>query len=248
MKIQILSDLHQEFEQKDFIYNKADLIIIAGDLDVRTRGIEWLLNTITSIPIIYILGNHEYYGGSYPATLLKIKQKALGTNVHVLENETIDIDGIRFHGATMWTDFSLLGNPKYYGIICQERVNDYKKIRRDPTYSKLRTIDTFSFHNQSRKWLEQSLSMSDKTCNIVITHHAPSAQSLSDNQRCEPVAAAYASNLESIMEMHSPHLWIHGHIHKQSHYYIGQTEVRCNPRGYPKTTPSDFIEELYIEL
>jgi predicted phosphodiesterase len=128
MKIQILSDLHQEFGQKDFIYNKADLIIIAGDLDVRTRGIEWLLNTITSIPIIYILGNHEYYGGSYPATLLKIKQKALGTNVHVLENECVDIDGIRFHGATMWTDFSLLGNPKYYGIICQERVNDYKKI------------------------------------------------------------------------------------------------------------------------
>ena len=114
MKIQIISDLHQEFGFMGMNFDMADLIIFAGDIHVGTKGIEWMLKQVSSTPIIYVLGNHEHYKGSYPKTLHKIKNLAENSNIHVLENESVDVEGIRFHGATLWTDFSIFGNPRKY--------------------------------------------------------------------------------------------------------------------------------------
>jgi predicted MPP superfamily phosphohydrolase len=121
MKIQIVSDLHQEFGYTDLRFGQADLVILAGDTHVGTKGIEWVESVVKGVPVIYILGNHEYYKGSYPRTLRKIRAAAEGTNVHVLENKSVEIDGITFHGATLWTNFALFGDPKIYGSICQEK-------------------------------------------------------------------------------------------------------------------------------
>ena len=111
MKIQIISDLHQEFGQLDLNFENADIVIFAGDINYGTKGIEWIKSKIRDKPIIYILGNHEYYKGSYPKTLNQIRVAANGTNVFVLENNRIEIEGIRFHGASLWTDFALFGDP-----------------------------------------------------------------------------------------------------------------------------------------
>src|SRR5688572_22260382 len=146
MKLQVISDLHQEFGFMDISFEGADLVILAGDINLGTKGIEWIKATITDIPVIYVLGNHEYYRGSYPKTLNKITELSYGTNVHVLENKSIVIDDVTFHGTTLWTDFELLGDPKINGSICQSNMNDYKLIRRDPSYSKLRSIDTYVIH------------------------------------------------------------------------------------------------------
>lgn len=99
-----------------------------------------------NIPVIYILGNHEYYKGSYPKTLNKIKSAAENTNIRVLEDSFLDIGDIRFHGCTLWTDFALFGNSVEAGMYCQPKMNDYKMIKRDPSYSKMRTVDTFKIH------------------------------------------------------------------------------------------------------
>ena len=72
MKIQIISDLHQEFGISELCFDNADLVIFAGDINLGTKGIEWIKSKIKNIPVIYILGNHEYYKGSYPKTLNKI--------------------------------------------------------------------------------------------------------------------------------------------------------------------------------
>jgi predicted phosphodiesterase len=69
MKIQIISDLHQEFGSMDLSFEGADVVVLAGDINLGTKGIEWIKSTITDIPVIYVLGNHEYYKGSYPKTL-----------------------------------------------------------------------------------------------------------------------------------------------------------------------------------
>ena len=111
MRIQIISDLHQEFGITELSFDSADLVILAGDTNLGTKGIEWAKKYIPNKPVIYILGNHEYYKGSYPNTLRKIIAASTGTNIRVLENERIEFNGIRFHGATLWTDFSLFGNP-----------------------------------------------------------------------------------------------------------------------------------------
>ncbi len=73
MKIQIISDLHQEFGMSELNFDNADVVVIAGDVNVGTKGIDWILSKIKDKPVIYVLGNHEYYKGSYPKTLKKLK-------------------------------------------------------------------------------------------------------------------------------------------------------------------------------
>nr|WP_319397282.1 metallophosphoesterase [uncultured Carboxylicivirga sp.] len=248
MKIQIISDIHQEFGFNQFSFDNADIVVFAGDINLGVKGISWMVKEISNKPVIYVLGNHEYYKGSYPKTLLKIKEVAKGTNIHVLENESIEIDGITFHGATLWTDFSIFGNPIKYGIICQEKMNDYKKIRRDPSYSRLRTIDTFNLHNQSISWLKKSLIGSKTVTNIVVTHHAPSIKSLPDQYKEDPVSSAYASNLEDFIIEQKPQYWLHGHVHTPVRYKINETEVICNPHGYIDEKYNGYEKELIIEI
>ena len=232
MKIQIISDLHQEFGMSEFSFDNADLVVFAGDINLGIKGLHWIQSRIKNKPVIYVLGNHEYYKSSYPKVLNKLKSLVTNTNVHVLEDSFIDFEDVRFHGCTLWTDFSIFGDPMEYGIICQSSMNDYKMIKRDPTYSKLRSIDTYKIHQVSRKWLDESLQNSDKSKNIVVTHHAPSLHSVPEQYKKDPVTAAYASNMEEFISKHQPDFWIHGHIHTPARYHIGKTEVICNPHGY----------------
>ncbi|GGG96427.1 metallophosphoesterase [Pedobacter zeae] len=248
MKIQIISDLHQEFGISDLSFQNADLVILAGDINLGTKGIEWVKQNISNKPVIYVLGNHEYYKGTYPNTLNKIVVQAKDSNIYVLENSFVEFEGIRFHGATLWTDFSLFGNPMEYGIICQSKMNDYKLIRRAPTYSKLRTIDTYKIHKISKNWLQKSLEESIGYKNVVITHHAPSVRSLPSLYINDPISAAYASDLEDLIIKYHPSYWIHGHIHTPARYRIGETEIICNPHGYINEKYNGYDKELIIEI
>jgi hypothetical protein len=145
----------------------------------------------------------------------------------LLENKAVTIEDVTFHGATLWTDFALMGDSRLNGSICQGKMNDYKMIRRDPSYSKLRSIDTYLIHQQSLKWLQASLESSTTTKNIVVTHHAPSAKSVPEEYKDDIVASAYASNLESVILRYAPQFWIHGHIHVPIKYEVGSTKVLC---------------------
>ena len=247
MKIQIISDLHQEFGISELYFDNADLVIFAGDINLGTKGIEWIKSKIKNIPVIYILGNHEYYKGSYPKILNKIKSAAENTNIHVLEDSFLDIEDIRFHGCTLWTDFALFGNSVEAGMYCQPKMNDYKMIKRDPSYSKMRTVDTFKIHQFSKHWLNESLKNSTKEKNIVVTHHAPSLLSVPDNFKNDLLTSAYASNLDDFITKHQPDFWFHGHIHTPCRYSIGKTEVICNPHGYLDDPDNGYDRELIIE-
>lgn len=198
--------------------------------------------------MIYILGNHEYYKGSYPKTLNKIKSAAENTNIHVLEDSFLDIEDIRFHGCTLWTDFALLGNSVEAGMYCQPKMNDYKMIKRDPSYSKMRTVDTFKIHQFSKHWLNESLENSTKEKNIVVTHHAPSLLSVPDNFKNDLLTSAYASNLDDFITKHQPDFWFHGHIHTPCRYSIGKTKVICNPHGYLDEPYNGYDREMIIEI
>eukprot|EP01133_Synstelium_polycarpum_P016546 gene16546-19661_t len=248
MKIQIISDLHQEFGVSDLNFENADLVILAGDTNLGTKGIDWVKKNIPDKPVLYILGNHEYYKGSYPKTLHKIKKASMDSNVFVLENERVELNGIRFHGTTLWTDFSLFGNPVEYGVICQAKMNDYRQIRKDPSYAKLRSIDTYKIHQFSKLWLEESLEESGDYKNVVITHHAPSIRSVPEVYKKDPVSSAYASDLESVIFRHKPLYWIHGHIHTPVRYKIDETEIICNPHGYIDEKYNGYQKELIVEI
>jgi Icc-related predicted phosphoesterase len=244
MKIQILSDLHIEFQPFDIPDTKADIIVLAGDIHLREKGVKWAIENIPNKPVIYVLGNHEYYGAAYPKLLEKLKQYSLNTNVHILENDLIIIEGIKFLGCTLWTDFRLLGEARMAELEANQAMNDYKKIRLSPKYSKLRAVDTSIICKQSISWLKTSLS--GKT--VVITHHAPSAKSIPPQYREDCLSPAYASNLDHLVSDSGALLWVHGHIHHQSDYQIGQTRIICNPRGYPQEMNSCFNPGLTLEI
>ena len=138
MNIRLYSDLHIEFE--DFIAEAkdVDVVVLAGDIDIGVRGVDWIIRQRFQCPVVYVLGNHEYYKHRYPSLVGKVKEYAAGNNIHVLENDNVDIDGVRFHGATLWTNFELFGDPKLAGPECQQLMTDFRKIRIEPSYSKIK--------------------------------------------------------------------------------------------------------------
>ena len=247
MKARILSDLHIEFADLTVHDDDVDLVIAAGDIHLGLKGIHWLLETYSK-PIVYVLGNHEYYKGVYPKTLNKMREASEGTHLHLLENDSIQLGEIAFFGCTLWTDFNLFGNPEVAGYSAQQVMNDFKKIRRLPNYSKLRSVDAAIIHKRSITWLDQALKASEAKYKVVVTHHAPSKLSLPERRQDRLDSAAYASNLDAFIEEHQPDLWCHGHIHHCADYQIGNTRVIANPRGYPDEPNLAFNVNHSIDL
>ncbi len=126
-------------------------------------------------------------------------------------------------------------------------MNDFKKIRKEKSYAKMRSIDIAAIHQRSKAWLIQSLSNSVANTNIVITHHAPSIRSIPDIYRDDIICSAYASNLESLIEEHRPNLWLHGHVHNSLDYQIASTRIICNPRGYQNEFNESFVPDLIVK-
>lgn len=248
MKLRLISDIHLEFEPYIADFSGADVIVLAGDIGTGRMGLDWALALNASVPIIYVLGNHEYYKKVYPKLLNKLRDSAAGSHVHILENEYLDLDGVRFHGASLWTDFALFGDPRLAGFECQRKMSDYRFIRREPSYSKIRSLDIAVIHKKSLTWLDASLGASPAKANVVVTHHAPSLRSAPAQYRNDILTSAYASNLDDFVEKHQPNLWLHGHMHSSCDYMIGNSRVVCNPKGYPGELNPDFNPMLTLEV
>lgn len=248
MRIRILSDLHLEFGPAGLPEVAADVVVLAGDVDKGTRGIDWAIERFAGTPVVYVVGNHEYYGHALPQLTEKLRLAAAGTNVHLLENRSVSIGGITFFGCALWTDFDLHGNRRLAEIEANVQMTDYRAIRVSPHYRRLRPADTAAFHLASRRWLERELAAPAAGPRVVVTHHAPSARSLVPGTRHLPVSAAYASHLDALVEASGAGLWVHGHTHNAVDYRIGATRVVSNPRGYPDEGVAEFAPSGIVEL
>lgn len=248
MRIHILSDLHLEFQPFILPEVDADVVVLAGDIHIGEKGIFWAINNIPKKPVIYVLGNHEYYSNAYPKLIDKLKQEAKATNINVMENQSIELDGITFLGCTLWTDFQLFSNARFAEYEASQQLNDFRKIRRSPSYSKLKPSDVAVIQKKSVFWLKESLSKIDTKKLVVVTHHAPSFKSIPLEYKQDILSASYASNLDDLVLDSKATLWIHGHIHSQLNYKIGSTQVICNPRGYPDEQNHLFDPRLVLDI
>ena len=88
-KILVYSDLHLEFS--DFAPSSAefDVVVLAGDIGVGTQGVEWAIRNFEDKPVVYICGNHEFYGLDLHGVMRESRELAAGSNVHFLENESV---------------------------------------------------------------------------------------------------------------------------------------------------------------
>jgi Icc-related predicted phosphoesterase len=248
MKLQIFSDLHVEFESFYPPATEADVVILAGDIHVGKKGIDWAKASFPDRPVLYVLGNHEYYGRAYPKHIDDLRKLASGTNIHILENDRLVIDDVTFLGCTLWTDFQLFGDPKIAGYYATQMMTDYRKIRVNPQYRKLRSLDTAVIHAKSLRWLQESVLELRGEKIVIITHHAPSSRSIPASFQEDILSAAYASHLEAFVMESDAKLWVHGHLHTQQDYSIGNTRIICNPRGYPDEQNQNFIPDLIVEV
>lgn len=249
MNLHILSDLHIEFGPFDLPETQADVLIFAGDVHTKRNGIKWIKEQAPKdIPIIYVMGNHEFYGEKHPRIIEKIKDEAAGSNIHILENEKVEIDGYTFFGCTLWSDLELISPSPIIGATAAMEMNDYKRIRSSFTYKKLSPKDTRSEHLNSVSQIRKFLDSHNPEKSIIVTHHAPSIRSLPEHRRKKPVSCAYASNLDHVIQKFEPALWIHGHIHHNQDYHIGSTRIISNPRAYIDEPNPAFDPNLTIQL
>jgi Icc-related predicted phosphoesterase len=247
MKIYVLSDIHLEFTDFEPPKTDADVIVLAGDIHVGTGGIKWALQTFSDKPVIYVPGNHEYYGSNLQQTLDEIKSLTADTHIHVLEKNQVIINDVEFLGCTLWTDFNLTGQSQSSKNLATRYINDYEVITYGTRKRNLTTRDTTNMHTSSAQWLrKQPRGKASKR--VIVTHHAPCQNSLPPVFSAHGLHAAYASNLEKLISEASAELWLHGHIHASSDYVVNGTRIICNPRGYAEGANNQFIDDLIIEI
>ncbi len=230
MKLHILSDLHLEFCTFDPAPTDADVVILAGDIAVGMAGIQWALQKF-QVPVIYVPGNHEYYHAD-----LNIRSEmhalAAGSHVHVLDDRSVTLAGVRFVGLTLWTDFDLFGAALRDQAMqaTQQNIRDFHVIT---DQGQPFTVDRSRLlHQRSRRWLAEQLEapVEGSNATVVVTHHAPHRGSLAQRYANDLTSAAFISNLDMLMGKAA--LWVHGHTHTSFDYAVAGTRVLCNPRGY----------------
>lgn len=245
MKIQLLSDLHHEFSKHRYQPTDADVIVLAGDIDLGTAGIQWA-RTLDK-PVIYVAGNHEFYRSEMLSMIQLMRQHAEGTNVHFLERDSVVIDGVRFLGTTLWTDFELFGPEHKRGMmsIGGRSLNDFRAIQyggRSDFHSiqyragTFRPEDSVDLHKESVRWLQEQFATPHDGKTVVVTHHMPLAQVISDRYKDDLLSACFASRLDHLMGPAA--LWCYGHTHDSGDKTVSGTRVVGNPRGYPMSDGS----------
>ena len=228
MKILVYSDLHLEFECFTPPSVEVDLVILAGDIHLLTKGVVWA-NEQFGCPVLYCVGNHEMYRGHLTRTLEKMKAVA-SDNVHVLDNEIWIEGGVRFLVATAWTDYSGTGDVVAASAVCAQEMTDFRMIRAGNNYRRLRPADLIEKNRASHEFLAGELATPFAGKTVVVTHHCPIAEA-AGNEHEGHISAAYFNRWHGLVEQ--AHAWIFGHTHSAIDAEFGRCRVISNPRGYP---------------
>lgn len=251
-RLRILSDLHLEFGPLDLAYRNEDILVLAGDIGIGTNGAEWAhaYGRANAINVVMVAGNHEFYHGEMTTVSWQLRKMG-DAYFQVLDNELMIINGIRFIGAPLWTDYRLgnLDDNQVQGaqILARGQINDHHLIKVGsnsflPSYAA-------TLHKRSVNFLKSSIVRVSNVPTVILTHHLPSARSIAPCYADDPLNPAYASDLDDLVAVSGAKLWIHGHTHHSADYLIGNTRVLCNPRGYyPQDLNPTFDPDLIVEL
>jgi hypothetical protein len=251
MRLHVLSDLHVDIAGNAWsppAFTDADVVVCAGDtMAPQTLGLRWLRDAFPGQRLLCVPGNHDFYSHhiehqpelktTYEEQRRRAPELARELGISLLDDDEIVIGDVRFLGSTLWTDFQQRPGYVMFGDAVREaerRHNDYRRIKVDPGRSrnKFTAAHSIAAHRKSRVFLRDALARPFTGDTVVVTHHLPSPRSL--HPAASDLDWCYTSDLEAMMHGETaPALWIHGHIHHNADYVVGNTRVLANPRGYP---------------
>ena len=234
MKIQLASDLHLEHLEKKFPRARiikpadgADMLVLAGDIHRAAKAVEVFRDW--PVPVLYVAGNHEFYSERWERVRAELRSACEGTQIRFLDNDAFHLDGVRFLGCTLWTDFKQPGMTQTESMLAVRRsLNDYTLIRTEK--GKLRPYQTLADHEHSRAWLETELAKEFEGPTVVVTHHAPHFRSIHRRFVGNPINGGFVSDLTPLLGQAD--LWLHGHVHNGFDYQEDGCRVVANPAGY----------------
>lgn len=265
MKIQLLSDLHNEFLRNgktspnhlwsgSIPETDAEIIILAGDIDTGTNGAEWAISESERLgkSIIYVLGNHEFYGYEYRSVKEKIAKQCKGTGVHCLDPGVYVEDDVRFIGATLWTDYTADISVSQDLAMCyvDKALTDHRviKYRSGDSYRRFKPHDALAIHLKELNWLKQKLDSHHQGKTVVVTHHGPHPVCQHPAFPVSEMSAAFHSDLGGLIDDSDIDVWVYGHTHSNLDEGIFDTRIISNQAGYPGESVRGFDSGLTIEL
>jgi Icc-related predicted phosphoesterase len=272
MKINLVSDLHLDVSGYQELPG-GEVLILAGDI-CEARSIRKdhhstkLLSDqpITQYPsseffkyecakyekVFMVMGNHEHYHGRFDKTYNELKSM-LPDNVTLLEDEVEEYNGVMFMGATLWTDLNKRDPITAWHL--KSAMNDFKVVQNfypaKSLYHKLTPEHTAEVHFKTKQYFKMMLEEHRDKPFVVITHHAPSFESVDDKYKHDSTMnGGYASDLsEFVLDHENIKFWVHGHMHDPVSYKIGNTHVLSNPRGYvPWEAGNGFDPKLTFNI
>jgi Icc-related predicted phosphoesterase len=230
----------------------VDLVIVAGDVcEGVLRAFEHLRRIVPmDIPIVMVPGNHEFYRGFIPDELALAFAHASAFNLHVINGTAVELGGVRFVGATLWTDYRAFGEANKTRVMnaCAKGMNDHRLISwQKKPWRRFRPQEAALLHHRSKAAITETLAAPFAGPTVVVSHHAVHWDSIHPGFRSNLVTGAFVSDLSELIETYQPTLWVHGHVHNSSDYLVGETRVLCNPHGYGTENPN-FNGALVVEL
>ena len=239
----------------------CDVAIVAGDVadGLTKRSIPWLAACVVPYVrlVVYVPGNHDFYGVRWQSELERGRVAAAAAGIHLLAvGETLAIEGVRIVGATLWTDYGILGEAWRYPSMATAGgriggMRDHRQIRvRTPVgeTAAFSPSAAAAAHVEQLGRIERALAEPWGGPTVVVTHHAPHPRSIGREGPLLSIDAAYASDLTRVLEgPDAPDLWVHGHVHRSSDYAVGRTRILANPRGRRGENPA-FNPALVLEI
>lgn len=251
--ISCCSDLHIEFDYQAL--PGGEVLILAGDiceaknykkdfhstklLDANPGTYKYRdffeIECAKYDQVFYVMGNHEHYRGRFDKTANELRSM-LPANVTVLDKDYVEYNGVIYLGGTLWTNLNNADSLTIWTL--KSMMNDYKSIQNyypdKGLYHKLVPEYTFREHIKTLEYFKSVLEANPDKPVVVISHHGPTPLSIELCYKDDHhMNGGYVSDLsEFIFDHPNIKLWIAGHTHHTYRYYMGDTLVVSNPKGY----------------
>lgn len=270
MKIQLLSDLHLEVHPHLAVPAApgADVLVLAGDIGSYQPGslltdTDFGLTRFSPrygwpVPVLFLPGNHEYDMLDFDQTHDRLRETCERLGLLWLEREVVVLEGVRFVGTTLWSDFDALGpaadDP---GATLGQLLTSREKAFRAANFYLRKTGATRfgapllaqqvrDLALECQSWLQQALATRYDGTTVVVTHFAPSLRSADPRYGMTPGTAGFCNALDGLLAQAD--FWLHGHLHAPSDYLHRGCRVIANPLGYArKNEQVGFRPELMVD-